>query len=610
MAGLRRPAPSWVQAADLATLALLVLSVAVFVTGGWRGTLADIRISVQSGWRVLFWAVLLSALRHAVWREASLLHRLRAVAGDATRVAASSARHATGAARALLAVPARELLSLRPGLSGGVAVARQSWPVMAAATILVLARSFVFTFYDQAAFNSDHAIVGLMAKHLAEGRAFPLFFYGQSYMLGVEAWLAAPVFLVAGPSVLALQLPLVVINVVVAWLLIVLLQRQADLTALAAFAASLVFVLAPPATALTLVEANGGSVEPFLYVLLLWVLRSRPALFGLTLGVGFLHREFTIYGLVAIVALRLAERGPLARAGVREAGVAAGWFVATWGLVQALKPWSSPFGPGSSPASGSLSSTNIQEMLARICWAGDAAWPRLLALWHRHLDVLFGTGPHSLGFLGVRSRTAGQGALGFGPAMLIVLAAAFLRLAVGAARARLSFKVSPFAAYLLLVGAISVGVYALAACERVGSQSLRYNLLALLLPVGFAAVFFGIERSRAWRGAALLAVALWGGVSAFGHYRLLEEYLGHPPADEARQAADALVARGVRHATADYWVAYRLTFLAKERVLIASEGPVRIVEYQDTKGSPPLFIRERGCDGGVQLAGHFHACPK
>ena len=35
-------------------------------------------------------------------------------------------------------------------------------------------------------FDADQAIVGLMAKHISEGRAFPVFFYGQSYLLGAR----------------------------------------------------------------------------------------------------------------------------------------------------------------------------------------------------------------------------------------------------------------------------------------------------------------------------------------------------------------------------------------------------------------------------------------
>ena len=75
---------------------------------------------------------------------------------------------------------------------------------LAAAVLIaaVLLRSWFFLSYDESYFDSDQAIVGLMAKHLVEGRARPLFFYGQEYMLAVEAWAMAPVFALLGPTVL------------------------------------------------------------------------------------------------------------------------------------------------------------------------------------------------------------------------------------------------------------------------------------------------------------------------------------------------------------------------------------------------------------------------
>ena len=55
--------------------------------------------------------------------------------------------------------------------------------------------------------NSDEATSGLVALHIAQGREFPLFFYGQYYMGALESYLAAPLFLLAGPSTLALRVP-------------------------------------------------------------------------------------------------------------------------------------------------------------------------------------------------------------------------------------------------------------------------------------------------------------------------------------------------------------------------------------------------------------------
>src|ERR1700730_5509831 len=85
----------------------------------------------------------------------------------------------------------------------------------ALATLLVLVRSFVPPYYEGFYFDSDQAIVGLMAKHLADLRGFPLFYYGLNYMLGVEAWIIAPFFWIARPSVAVLRVPLIALDVLV-----------------------------------------------------------------------------------------------------------------------------------------------------------------------------------------------------------------------------------------------------------------------------------------------------------------------------------------------------------------------------------------------------------
>src|SRR5687768_6672908 len=79
--------------------------------------------------------------------------------------------------------------------------------------LLVLLRSIVFVFWELAHFDSDQAITRLMARHLSQLRAFPVFYYGQNYMPAVEAWLAAPLFALAGASVTTLKLPLLAINI-------------------------------------------------------------------------------------------------------------------------------------------------------------------------------------------------------------------------------------------------------------------------------------------------------------------------------------------------------------------------------------------------------------
>src|SRR5947208_7119398 len=109
--------------------------------------------------------------------------------------------------------------------------AHERWIAPAVVVALVVARSAVFVFAGESHFDSDQAVTGLMAKHLSEGRAFPIFWYGQTYMLGVEAWLAAPLMLFLGASVTALKLPLLAINIAIAWLLLRVFTGDAHLDA-------------------------------------------------------------------------------------------------------------------------------------------------------------------------------------------------------------------------------------------------------------------------------------------------------------------------------------------------------------------------------------------
>jgi hypothetical protein len=54
-------------------------------------------------------------------------------------------------------------------------------------------------------FNSDEAIVGLMARHILQGER-PLLFYGQAYLGSLDAWLVAGAFAILGQSVDVIRL--------------------------------------------------------------------------------------------------------------------------------------------------------------------------------------------------------------------------------------------------------------------------------------------------------------------------------------------------------------------------------------------------------------------
>ena len=73
--------------------------------------------------------------------------------------------------------------------------------------IFIAAARFVILFASQTHVHSDEAIIGLMGKHILEGRYFPFYMYGQPYNAGAawEAYLAAIAFASFGIGVISLK---------------------------------------------------------------------------------------------------------------------------------------------------------------------------------------------------------------------------------------------------------------------------------------------------------------------------------------------------------------------------------------------------------------------
>ncbi len=59
---------------------------------------------------------------------------------------------------------------------------------------------------DVDVYLADEGIVGLMGKHILEGRGLPVFFYGQAYLGALEAYCVAVSFALLGVGTLALRL--------------------------------------------------------------------------------------------------------------------------------------------------------------------------------------------------------------------------------------------------------------------------------------------------------------------------------------------------------------------------------------------------------------------
>jgi hypothetical protein len=164
-------------------------------------------------------------------------------------------------------------------------------------------------------------------------------------------------------------------------------------------------------------------------------------------------------------------------------------------------------------------------------------------------------------------------------------------------------------AYLVLVGAFSFGAYTLLRCGVIGVM--RYELLSIIGATGLAAWYLRVERVRAivavWMGLMLL----WAAGTTSSHVRLWTEYLTHPPAGAKRMVVRHLEAAGIRYAYADYWLAYYITFVTNERIIVHSTDLIRIAEYRtivDAHRAEAVLIARAPCAGGREVIKGVYFC--
>jgi hypothetical protein len=477
---------------------------------------------------------------------------------------------------------------------------RNLWLAVSAAIALVLLRSFVFLCYEQN-FDSDQAIVGLMAKHLSEFRAFPLFFYGQNYMLGVEAWIAVPFFWLGGPTVTMLRMPLLLINIAVVILLIRLLIDDGLQPALA-LVATLPIAACGPVAAAQVLTVLGASIEPLLYVIVLWLCRTRPVLFGVFLCVGALHREFTIFAVPAIALLQWFEHRRIRWPAIVRSTAA---LAVTWIAIDQLKRHVNIAGPGADLASGAGGSLALEAVQVGrlLSFHPSVYFARLHLLLTQGLPDLCGARSLPLFVGGIW----GEGSVGSGLAGWALAAA----LAVCAARlawmtVRRRAHCAPFPIFLLLVSVQAIAAYGLHGGSQIEPRTeLNYVLLALLCPVALLGAYFQVETNARVRQVAVVLVAVWLLPTVGDNLRVATQYIRNPPESPHRMLADYLTDHRIKYGWAGYWDSYRVTFLTRERTIVASTETVRIPGYQvrvERNQLNAVRISRLPCDEGTHVA--------
>jgi len=461
------------------------------------------------------------------------------------------------------------------------------------AVALVLLRSIVPTLYEGFFFDSDQAIVGLMARHIAAFQHFPLFYYGLNYLLAVEAWIITPFFWIARSSVAVMRVPFVILNAGVAVWLVIGLASRLSLRPALAFVAALPFVMPTPAAGAHLLELAGSCVEPFVYVLLLWKLRERPLWFGALLAFGYLHREFTVF---AVPALILAEAGCRAwsfRPFVRHASWMALGFAAVWLVVDDVRMH----------LSGETLALQATSLGNQVCFAPAELGSRIRALVTEAIPAQYGAIRVPINQF--RLNTPVQaGSLAVGVALAGTLIVVAVRLLAGT-RARDRNDEARFGVYLAWIGAFTALAYPLSCNITLHAPPLlRYLVLTLLLPVGLFATFVRRESSRPLRAVVIGVFVFWGTVNLIDTVVLVARSVTHPPTSEHRVLADYLISQRIRYARAIYWDAYAIDFLSRERVIVSSVDVIRIPEYQREvdEHATAVTLWRLPCDGRVRVA--------
>lgn len=149
--------------------------------------------------------------------------------------------------------------------------------------------------------DGDEAVVGLMAKHLAQGKEFPLYFYGQNYGFSlIEAGTIAPLYLLWGPSALALKLAMLTLWSAGIGFLFLAMRQMAPARKNLAFGLCLLMI-ANPAWAIWSMKARGGYLTAFLaWSVVLYLLFNQS-----------LQARWYTHVLVGVLCLLIVEAQPL-----------------------------------------------------------------------------------------------------------------------------------------------------------------------------------------------------------------------------------------------------------------------------------------------------------
>ena len=399
--------------------------------------------------------------------------------------------------------------------------------------------------------NSDEALIGLMVSHAEHGQ-FTTFFWGRPYGGTQEVLLAMPGFWLFGPSYLALRMVPLVLWAVATFLIWRVGRRT--IGERAAVVAAGLFWVWPPFNFLQFVRAQGFYASGVVYCALLLLLalrvvekpdRLRVGLFGLAFGLAFWQS---------------AQITPIAL-------VAAGWTV--WRAPRCLRhAW----------AAAALA---VLGALPWLVWNVGHNFASLdqnpsLKTYEHSLRLL--VSPILPMTVGLRAPYSQRLLLPSGPLSWLLYLAMLALFVYGAFRVR-----GRPAALLYWVVALFPLLYALPAKTSFISAYPQYT--TILTPL--LALLLAELATSSLRAAVLLALACL--VTAVSLHRM-QAWLAVPqPLPTAPRSYAPLISTlerlGLERVYADYWIAYRVDFDSRERI-IAVENQFSSVRFADGQATP------------------------
>ncbi|MFC8618841.1 hypothetical protein ACFT9M_20845 [Micromonospora purpureochromogenes] len=444
--------------------------------------------------------------------------------------------------------------------------------------------------------NSDEATMGLAALHIARGEDFPIFFYGQAYMGALEAYLAAPLVALAGPSVLALRLPLLALYALFLLLSWRLTRRLGGDRWFALLVVGLLALGADRIVKNQLIAGGGypelNPIGAGLALLTLDLAAGRPAgrrwrlaglgfLAGLTVWVDPLLLPYVLaFGavLVTITGRDLRGRGGVLLAGAALVGAAP---LLGYGLAHGHNPLAAAVTAGGGDAVASWTDRLHGGLVLGpalgmgLCSPGHCAtWQLWWALALPVLLVLAGVSAwrtvRADGARAVRADGARAVRADGAPAARADDVRAVRADDVRAVRAGAAVRLT------LLAGAVgTLAAYTVSsAAGRTPVESSRYlsclaiSLPALLWPLWTVARRRGpVDLPRFAAVGTLVALLATAMVATAG--ALATVPANRAEAQRHRALVEALRERGVRHVYGEYWTCNRLTYDTGEEIVCA-----------------------------------------